>query len=134
MAEGICTRDDNLLISVLILGCLMIFFVIDINTPPGLSAGVLLFIPLFLTLCVEMRNEPFSVSGIIIVLIAASYVLCAQDMFPLFALLDRLFFICMLVASVSFNWNYKQSGKNLKKAGEITAFSRNNLHMRCLLP
>ena len=110
------TRENNLRISVLILVSLMIIFILDINTPLGLSAWILYFIPLFLTLYLEMRNGPFYVTGIIIVLIGASYFLSPQDMSPLYAFLNRVFFSCMLAASASLIWNHKKSGENLKKS------------------
>lgn len=114
MAGGIRTRENNLRISVLILVCLAIIFIVDISTPLGLSAWILYFIPLFLTLYLEVRNGPFYVTGIIIALIAASYFLSPQDMSPIYALLNRLFFSGMLIASASLIWNYKKSGENLK--------------------
>jgi len=79
------TRENNLRISVLILVSLMIIFILDINTPLGLSAWILYFIPLFLTLYLEMRNGPFYVTGIIIVLIGASFFLSPQDISQLYA-------------------------------------------------
>jgi PAS domain S-box-containing protein len=97
-----------------ILVCLMIIFFVDINTPLGLSAWILYFIPLFLTLYLEMRNGPFYVTAIIIVLIAASFFISPQDMSLFYALLNRVFFSCMLVASSCLIWNYKKSGENLK--------------------
>ncbi|MDD1689889.1 MAG: PAS domain-containing protein [Methanoregula sp.] len=107
---------DNIRISFEILVCLTIIFFVDINTPLGLSAWILYFIPLFLTLYLEVRNGPFYVTGIIIVLIAASFFLSPQDMSPLYALLNRIFFSCMLAASACLIWNYKMSGENLKKS------------------
>lgn len=92
----------------------MIIAITDISTPLGFSVWILYFIPLFLTLYVERRNGPFYVTGIIIVLIAASFFLSPQDMSPLYAFLNRLFFSCMLVASAFLIWNYKISGENLK--------------------
>jgi PAS domain S-box-containing protein len=63
-----------------------------------------------------MRNGPFFVTGIIIVLLAASFFLSPQDMSPLYALLNRVFFSCMLAASAFLIWNFKKSGENLKKS------------------
>ncbi len=108
--------ENNLGISVLILVSLMIIVITDINTPLGFSVWILYFIPLFLTLYLEMRNGPFYVTGIIMVLIAASFFLSSQDISPLYALLNRVFFSCMLVASAFLIWNYKMSGENLKKS------------------
>ena len=113
---GSRTGENNLGISVLILVSLMIIFITDISTPLGFSVWILYFIPLFLTLYLEMRNGPFYVTGIIIVLIAASFFLSPQDMSPLYAFLNRLFFSCMLIASAFLIWNYKISGENLKKS------------------
>ena len=110
------TRENNLRISVLILVSLMIIFILDINTPLGLSAWILYFIPLFLTLYLEMRNGPFYVTGIIIVLIGASFFLSPQDISQLYAILNRIFFGCMLIASAFLIWNHKKSEENLKKS------------------
>jgi PAS domain-containing protein len=98
-----------------ILVCLMIVFFVDINTPLGLSAWILYFIPLFLTLYLEIRHGPFYVTGIIIVLIAASFFLSPQDMSPLYAFLNRVFFSCMLIASASLIWHHQESGEALKR-------------------
>jgi PAS domain S-box-containing protein len=106
--------ENNLRTSVEILVLLMIIVIADINTPLGFSVWILYFIPLFLTLYLGMRNGPFIVTGIIIVLITASYFLSPQDMSPLYALLNRLFFSCMLIASAFLIWNYKIGGENLK--------------------
>ena len=114
MILGNHTGENNLGISVLILVSLMIIAIIDISTPLGFSVWILYFIPLFLTLHVEMRNGPFYLTSIIIVLIAASFFLSPQDMSPLYAFLNRLFFSCMLVASAFLIWNYKISGEILK--------------------
>lgn len=113
---GIRTGENNLRISVFILVSLMIVFIVDINTPLGFSAWILYFIPLFLTLYLEMRNGPFYVAGIIVVLIAASFFLSPQDISTLYALLNRLFFSCMLAASAFLIWNHKKSEENLKKS------------------
>jgi len=113
---GIRIRENNLRISVLIVVSLMIVFIVDINTPLGLSAWILYFIPLFLTLYLGMRNGPFFVTGISILLITASYFLSPQDMSPFYAFLNRLFFSCMLIASASLIWNYKLSGENLQSS------------------
>jgi PAS domain S-box-containing protein len=113
---GIRTQENTLRIPILILVSLMIIFITDISTPLGFSVWILYFIPLFLTLYFEMRNGPFYVTGIIIVLLAASFFLSPQDISPLFAFLNRLFFGCLLIASASLIWNYKISGENLKKS------------------
>jgi len=63
-----------------------------------------------------MRNGPFFVTGVIIVLLAVTFFLSPQDISPLYAFLNRLFFGCMLIASASLIWNYKKSGENLKKS------------------
>jgi PAS domain S-box-containing protein len=114
VSGGSRTGENNLGISVLILVSLMIIVITDINTPLGFSVWILYFIPLFLTLYLEIRNGPFYVTGIIMVLIAASFFLSPQDISPLYALLNRLFFSCMLIASAFLIWNHKISGENLK--------------------
>jgi PAS domain S-box-containing protein len=108
--------ENTFRVSAEIFVLLLIIFVTDINTPLGFSVWILYFIPLFLTLYLGIRNGPFYVTGIIIVLITASFFLSPQDMSPLYALLNRLFFSCMLIASAFLIWNYKMSGENLKKS------------------
>lgn len=114
MIGGRHTGENNLGISVLVLISLMIIAITDISTPLGFSVWILYFIPLFLTLYLEMRNSPFYVTGTIMVLVAASFFLSPQDMSPLYAFLNRLFFSCMLVASAFLIWNYKIGGEHLK--------------------
>ena len=99
-----------------ILVLLIIIFVADVSTPLGFATWILYFIPLFLTLYLEIKYGPFYVTGIIIVLISASFFLSPQDISPLYAILNRLFFGCMLIATASLIWNHKTSGENLKKS------------------
>jgi PAS domain-containing protein len=94
----------------------MIVFVVDINTPLGLSVWILYFIPLFLTLYVTIRNGPFYVTGTIIVLITVSFFISPQDISPLYAILNRLFFSCMLIASAFLIWNYKEREEALRSS------------------
>lgn len=109
-----CTGDNSLRISAEIFVLLLIIFIADISTPLGFSIWILYFIPLFLTLYLEIRHGPYYVTGIIIILIAASFFLSPQDISPLFAFMNRLFFCCMLIATAFLIWNYKLSGENLK--------------------
>jgi PAS domain S-box-containing protein len=99
-----------------ILVSLMLIVVADINTPLGFSVWILYFIPLFLTLYWAERNGPFYITGIIIVLIGASFFLSPRDISPLFALLNRVFFSAMLVVSALLIWNHKRSEEELKKS------------------
>jgi PAS domain S-box-containing protein len=99
-----------------ILVCLMLIFVADISTPLGFSVWILYFIPLFLTLYWEEQNGPFSVTGIIVLLIAASFFLSPRDISPVFALLNRVFFSAMLIVSALLIWNHKKSEVELKKS------------------
>jgi PAS domain S-box-containing protein len=108
--------QNNLRIMTGILVCLILIVVADISTPLGFSVWILYFIPLFLTLYWEERNGPFLVTGIIVVLIAASFFLSPQDIPPLYALLNRVFFSCMLVVSALLIWNFKESGESLRKS------------------
>lgn len=106
----------------------MIIFILDINTPLSLQPGSCISSR---CLYLGMRNGLFFVTGIIIVLIAASYFISVQDMSPIYALLNRQFFSCMFIASDSLIWNYKKSEESLKKSEKNTAFSRKGLRMRC---
>jgi len=112
---GVRTGANNLRIAAEILVCLMIIFFVDISTPLGFSVWILYFIPLFLALYLEVRNGPFYVTGIIIVLIAVSFFLSPQDISPLYAFLNRVFFSCMLIASAILMGNYQGSGEALKR-------------------
>ena len=107
------TATFGIIIKILV--SLMIIVIVDISTPLGFSVWILYFIPLFLTLYLGGRNGPFYVTGIIIVLIAASFFLSPQDISPLYALLNRVFFSGMLIASAFLIWNHKKSEENLKK-------------------
>lgn len=112
---GVHTGANNLRIAMEILVCLMIIFFVDISTPLGLSAWILYFIPLFLALYLEVRHGPFYVTVIIIILISASFFLSPQDMSPLYAFLNRVFFSCMLIASAFLIWHHQESGEALKR-------------------
>ena len=107
--------DSTFGIIIKILISLMIIVAVDVSTPLGFSVWILYFIPLFLTLYWDERNGPFYITGIIIVLIAASFFLSPQDISPLYALLNRVFFSGMLIASAFLIWNHKKSEENLKK-------------------
>jgi PAS domain S-box-containing protein len=115
-AGGITIRENNLRVIAEIFVCLMIIFAADISTPLGLSVWILYFIPLFLTLYVAIRNGPFYVTGTIIVLTTASFFISPQDVSPLYATLNRLFFSCMLIASAFLIWNYKEREESLRSS------------------
>ena len=99
-----------------ILASLIIIFYIDLITPLGLAVWILYFIPLFLTLHLEWRKGPFVVTGISIILIAASFFISPQDVSLVFALLNRVFFSLMLIALTLLIWNHKKSEVDLRQS------------------
>ena len=111
-------RENTLRIVSLILASTFIIFYIDIITPLGLTVWILYFVPLFLTLYWEWRYGPFVGTAIIIILIAASFFLSPQDVSPLFALLNRVFFSLMLIVSSLLIWNHKQYEVSLIRGEE----------------
>ena len=93
--------DNTLGIAVKILVSLMII-VIDGHQHPARLFGLesWTFIPLFLTLDRDCTGTGRFISPVIIIaLIAASFFLSPMDISPVYALLNRGFFACMLIAS-----------------------------------
>ena len=95
-----------------------IVFYIDIITPLGLTAWILYFIPLFLTLYMKWKYAPFLASGAFILLICISLFLSPRDMSLTFALLNRVFFSLMLIVSAFFIWNYKRNVDTIRMSEE----------------
>ena len=110
--------EHTLRLSVLILFLILIIFYIDIITPLGLTVWILYFLPLFLTLYLEWRYGPYVTTGIIIILISASFFLSPRDVSLVFAALDRVLFCVILVVSTLFIWNYKKYEKNVRSSEE----------------
>ena len=100
-----------------------IIFYIDAITPLGLTVWILYFIPLILTLYLTWKYSPFVAAGIFMILLGASFFLSPRDTSPLFALINRVFFLLVLLITAVFIWNHK-------KSEEI--FQKNEERFRCL--
>lgn len=115
---SIRTGENTLRIASIILVAVVLIFYIDIITPLGLAVWILYFIPLFLTLYLEWRHGPFIVTGVIIILTAASLFLSPRDISLILALLNRIFFCLLLAASALLIGNYKKNEEKLRKSEE----------------
>lgn len=93
-------------------------FYLDLITPLGLTVWILYFIPLYLTFYLRWRPAPFVATAAFIALIAATSVLSYRDLSLLYALLNRLFFIGMLVVSALFIWNASRVVEHLQTSEE----------------
>jgi len=101
---------------------LLVIFYIDAGTPLGLMVWILYFIPLFLTLYIRWKFAPFVTTGIIMILIAATYFISPRDMSAFFALMNRIFFSLMLLAVATFIWIYNRNMEDLWIAEERYRF------------
>ena len=77
-------------------------FVIDISTPLGVMIWILYLIPLFLTVYLSWKYAPVVITGVFILLIAASLFLSPRDISIEYALIDRVFFALVLIISSFF--------------------------------
>jgi len=77
-------------------------FIIDIITPLGVMAWILYLIPLFLTVYLSWKYAPLVMTGMFILLMAASLFLSPRDISIELALLDRAFFALILVIASVF--------------------------------
>jgi len=110
--------ETALRVASLILALIIVIFYLDVITPLGLSVWILYFIPLFLTLYWGWRYGPFFVTGVAIVLIAASLFLSPGDVSFAYALANRVFFALLLVAADLLIWYHKESESALRKSEE----------------
>jgi PAS domain S-box-containing protein len=81
-------------------------FIIDIITPLGVMIWILYFIPLFMTVYLSWKYAPLVMTGVIIILMAASLFLSPRDISLEFALLNRAFFALILIISSIFIEDY----------------------------
>jgi len=100
-------------IAIYIISSTVIIFYLDASTPLGLMVWILYFIPLFLTIYLRWKYAPFLTTGVIILLLAASYFISPRDMSEFFALMNRAFFTIMLLVVSVFIWNYHRSVEDL---------------------
>ena len=115
ISTGITPRKRTVLevVSYIIVSAVLIFY-IDASTPLGLMVWILYFIPLFLTLYIRWKYAPFLATGMIIILIGASYFISPRDMSELFALINRVFFSLMLIVLSIFIWSYNRNMETLR--------------------
>jgi PAS domain S-box-containing protein len=98
--------DDFLRIVSYIALSTVFIFIIDIITPLGVMIWILYLVPLFLTVYLRWKYAPLVMTGVFILLMAASLFLSPRDISMEFALLDRAFFALVLVISSVFIENY----------------------------
>jgi len=110
--------ENNLRITSEIIILIALIFLCDILTPLGLAIWILYFIPLFLTLYLEWRYGTLVITGIIITLISASFFFSSQDISLLYAILNRVFFYLMLIASAFLIENYRTNAERLRRSEE----------------
>jgi len=100
-------RDDFIRIVVYIVLATAFIFMFDIITPLGVMIWILYLIPLFLTVYLSWKYAPLLMTGVFILLMAASLFLSPRDMSIEYALLNRAFFALILViASIFFLKDY----------------------------
>ena len=111
-------RDDFLHIVAYIVIATAFIFVIDIVTPLGIMAWILYLIPLFLTVYFSWKYAPFVMTGVFILLMAASLFLSPRDMSIEYALLDRAFFALILIIASFFIEDYVSNVEGLTLSEE----------------
>ena len=103
-------RDDFVRIIAYIALATIFIFVIDIITPLGVMIWILYLIPLFLTVYLSWKYAPLVITGVFILLMAASLFLSPRDISIELALPDRAFFALILViASLFIEDTYRMS-------------------------
>jgi PAS domain S-box-containing protein len=111
-------EEGTLGVVTLIVASTALVFYLDLITPLGLTVWILYFIPLYLTFYVRWSAAPFVATAIFLALIGATSVLSYSDVPLVYALLNRLFFAGMLVASAIFIWNAGRAVDRLRLSEE----------------
>jgi PAS domain S-box-containing protein len=111
-------RDYFLRIVAYIVITTAFIFVIDIITPLGVMAWILYLIPLFLTVYFSWKYAPLVMTGVFILLMAASLFLSPRDMSIEYALLDRAFFALILIIVSFFIEDYVSNVEGLTLSEE----------------
>ena len=111
-------RDDFVRIIAYIALATIFIFVIDIITPLGVMIWILYLIPLFLTVYLSWKYAPFVITGVFILLMAASLFLSPRDISIELALLDRAFFALILVIASLFIEDYVSNVEGLTLSEE----------------
>jgi len=95
-----------------------LIFVIDIYTPLGIMIWILYLIPLFLTVYLSWKYASLVMTGIFILLMAASLFLSPRDIPIEYALLNRAFFAFILVIPSIFIEEYISNVEGLALSEE----------------
>ena len=95
-----------------------LIFVIDIYTPLGIMIWILYLIPLFLTVYLSWKYAPLVMTGVFILLMAASLFLSPRDIPIEYALLNRTFFAFILIISSIFIEEYISNVEGLASSEE----------------
>jgi PAS domain S-box-containing protein len=111
-------RDDFIRIVVYIALATVFIFIIDIITPLGVMIWILYLIPLFLTVYLSWKYAPVVMTGVFILLMAASLFLSPRDISIEYALLDRAFFAMILVIASIFIEEYVSNVEGLALSEE----------------
>jgi PAS domain S-box-containing protein len=96
----------------------VLIFVFDIITPLGIVIWILYLIPLFLTVYLSWKYAPLVMTGVFILLMAASLFLSPRDIPLEYALLNRAFFAFILVISSIFIKEYVSNVEGLALSEE----------------
>ena len=99
-------RDDFTRIILYIAIATVFIFITDIITPLGVVIWILYLIPLFLTVYLSWKYAPLLMTGVFILLIAASLFLSPRDISIEYALLNRAFFALILIITSIFIEDY----------------------------
>jgi PAS domain S-box-containing protein len=111
-------RDDFIRIVADIALATVLIFVIDILTPLGVMIWILYLIPLFLTVYLSWKYAPLILTGVFILLMAASLFLSPRDISIEYALLDRAFFSLILIIASLFIEDYVSNVEGLALSEE----------------
>jgi len=95
-----------------------LIFVIDIYTPLGIVIWIFYLIPLFLTVYLSWKYAPLVMTGVFILLMAASLFLSPRDIPIEYALLNRTFFAFILIISSIFIEEYISNVEGLALSEE----------------
>jgi len=111
-------KEDFIRIVVYIAIATALIFVIDIYTPLGIMIWILYLIPLFLTVYLSWKYAPLVMTGVFILLMAASLFLSPRDIPIEYALLNRTFFAFILIISSIFIEEYISNVEGLASSEE----------------
>jgi PAS domain S-box-containing protein len=112
-----CREDFTRIVAYIILATVFIF-ILDLITPLGVMIWILYLIPLFLTVYLSWKYAPVVMTGIFILLMAASLFLSPRDISMEYALLDRTFFAFILVIASVFIEEYVSNVEGLAQSEE----------------